>query len=390
MAAHPPLGTVTTLRVGEGPDGLTVEVIVTHDALAFALNDTSIRVTDQQMYDLLDGPREDLQAALVDGRERFQSGFKVFADGEPLELQLVQAPTLRSVDQWRLENPAERLPCTMEFIARAELPEGCSSIGMQAPGVFDQVVLEVDRPGHEPLYLPLEPGERSPDFKLDAASAAPAEHAALAPADRAAGPADEPAAQSPGAPAEAATSRDAGTLALRGFLQVIPRGLDHACLMLALALGCWKLGDVATQSAGFLIASGIALTAAALGVVRVPPEVLGPAIAATVAWVAIENLVVAEPHRWRAVAVSVFGLVHGLGLGRALLGAGLPAGGRAPGIASFALGAVGAMLVVLLGGLAAVGWWREKPWYRARVSAPVSGVIGAVSLFWLVHRLGVV
>ena len=35
----------------------------------------------------------------------------------------------------------------------------------------------------------------------------------------------------------------------------------------------------------------------------------------------------------------------------------------------------------------AVGWWRDRPWYRPRVVVPASLAIAAVGLYWTVTRL---
>jgi hypothetical protein len=37
--------------------------------------------------------------------------------------------------------------------------------------------------------------------------------------------------------------------------------------------------------------------------------------------------------------------------------------------------------------LLAVGWFRNKPWYRARVAIPASVLIACVGVFWTVQRI---
>ena len=49
------------------------------------------------------------------------------------------------------------------------------------------------------------------------------------------------------------------------------------------------------------------------GVVRLPPAVVEPLIAASIAFVAVENLCTTELKPWRPFVVFGFGLVHGLG-----------------------------------------------------------------------------
>jgi hypothetical protein len=35
----------------------------------------------------------------------------------------------------------------------------------------------------------------------------------------------------------------------------------------------------------------------------------------------------------------------------------------------------------------AVGWWRDRPWYRSRVVVPASLAIAEVGVYWNVKRL---
>jgi len=35
----------------------------------------------------------------------------------------------------------------------------------------------------------------------------------------------------------------------------------------------------------------------------------------------------------------------------------------------------------------AVGWFREKPWYRKWIVIPCCSVIGAIGLYWTITRL---
>jgi hypothetical protein len=35
----------------------------------------------------------------------------------------------------------------------------------------------------------------------------------------------------------------------------------------------------------------------------------------------------------------------------------------------------------------AVGWFRNRPWFRARIAVPCSLAIAAVGLFWAVQRI---
>ncbi len=366
-AVHPVVGTVASITVVEGPDGRYVEVIVTHDALAYALNDTSTRITDPQMYALLDGPIEDLAATLQDGRERFQSGFKVFADGVSLPLEIVQSPTVESIEQWKFDKPGARLPVILEFIARAQLPANCASIAVQAPAVFDEVVLGVTRPGRESTFMPLAPAELSPDFLLRQPGAAVS-------------------AGSPEPDGES-TLGVAWRYAVIGYEHIIPMGFDHALFIFGLFLLNARLKDVVWQTTTFTIAHTCTLTLSTLGLVRLPMGLVEPVIALTIAFVAIENLFTTKVHPWRPAVAFVFGLAHGLGFASALQSIGLPASQLAVGIAAFSVGVECGHISILLAAFALIGWWRKKDWYRARISIPLSTLVALIALYWFAQRV---
>lgn len=182
--AHPTLATMAFVEVSRDERGGVVEVRVLHDVLAYALNDTSAAVLDWQMYELLEGPPEALGAALLDARERFEGAFWVMVDGQRVECELVECPTLDSVDQWRAENPQLRLPMAMHFVLRARLPDGAGELAVRGPHVLDEVLLVVRRPGEEEAYLKAGVAEVSEAFDVSMATGPvlPVAHAP-APAD---------------------------------------------------------------------------------------------------------------------------------------------------------------------------------------------------------------
>lgn len=136
-------------------------------------------------------------------------------------------------------------------------------------------------------------------------------------------------------------------------------GVDHVLFLLALLIGAWRLRDVVLTATAFTVAHSVTFLLAALGVVSVPAIVVEPVIAASIAVVAVVDLVlvwrggaaggstsgtVRDALRWRAPAglrdgglqrgglrdehgawdrwrlpvVFVFGLVHGVGFAGAL------------------------------------------------------------------------
>jgi len=284
---------VATVTVRGDASGATVELIVTHDALAYALNDTSARVTDPQMYALLEGPRADLGAALQDGRERFQAGFKVFADGELIDLEIVRAPSLDLMDRWLEDNPSRRLPVKLDFIARTGIPVGARTVSFRAPAVFGQVILGVARQGHETSFMPLEPGETSPTYDVSVVTAPPDGAGTPPPAAHAA--------------SEPGVFGVAWRYVVLGYWHIIPQGRDHELFILGLFLLNSRFKNLVWQTTTFSLAHTCSLTLAALGLVNIPSGVVEPVIAATIAFIAIENLVVTRIHPWRPAVGSTSG-----------------------------------------------------------------------------------
>jgi hypothetical protein len=65
----------------------------------------------------------------------------------------------------------------------------------------------------------------------------------------------------------------------------------------------------------------------------------------------------------------------------------LPRADFALGLVGFNLGVEAGQLTVIAAVALAVGWWRDRPWYHARIVVPASLAIAAVGLYWTVTRL---
>jgi hydrogenase/urease accessory protein HupE len=366
--AHPTLSSIALVKVA--PDG-TVQVRLIHDALAYALNDTSARISDPEMYALLAGPENELAAALQDGKERLQSGMQLMVDGKPLSLEIVEAPTVEAVRRWKIENPSRQLPMKMEFVARATLPRGAAEMTLKFPAVLADVLISVDRPGLEPSTLPLSPGETSPAIDVRMATGAASSGSAASEA-----------------PKNPATVMEvAWRYTKLGYRHIMPEGTDHMLFVLGLFLLSPRIKSVLWQITAFTIAHSITLTLATLHLVTISSRIVEPTIALTIAFIGIENLVVKKVHPWRPVVAFIFGLVHGLGFASGLMEIGLPTGQLATGLIAFNVGVEGGHLTVLLAAYLVLGWWRDKPWYRKRISIPLSLLIAGVALFWMVQRV---
>jgi hypothetical protein len=136
----------------------------------------------------------------------------------------------------------------------------------------------------------------------------------------------------------------------------------------------------------FTVAHSITLALSLLGFVELPSSVVEPLIAASIAFVAIENLITTRLHAWRTAVVFLFGLVHGMGFAGVLRDLELPRGQLATALVGFNVGVELGQLCVIAGAVALVGWWSARTWYRARIVIPSSLAIAAAGLLWTVQR----
>ena len=92
-------------------------------------------------------------------------------------------------------------------------------------------------------------------------------------------------------------------------------GYDHIAFLLALLLAVTELNQLIKIVTSFTVAHSTTLLLAALDLVRVPGQLTEVLIAASIVYVAAENLRSAgrTPPRHRWLVSFVFGLVHGLG-----------------------------------------------------------------------------
>jgi len=188
----------------------------------------------------------------------------------------------------------------------------------------------------------------------------------------------------------AATTRTAvfGQYLVLGFTHILPKGLDHMLFVLGLFLLSTKLSPLLWQVTAFTLAHSITLALSMYGVIELSPAIVEPLIAASIVAVAVENLLTARLHAWRVFVVFGFGLLHGLGFAGVLTEIGLPRDEFVTGLIAFNVGVEGGQLAVISIAFLAVGYWfRNKPWYRARVVLPLSALIALTGLYWMVERL---
>jgi hypothetical protein len=173
-----------------------------------------------------------------------------------------------------------------------------------------------------------------------------------------------------------------------GFTHILPQGLDHILFVLGLYLLSTHFRPLLVQVTSFTVAHSITLALGLYGVVTVSPAIVEPLIAASIVFVAVENLVTSELHAWRPFVVFGFGLIHGLGFAGVLHEIGLPRADYVTGLIAFNIGVELGQLAVIAIAFAVTGlWFRSRPWYRTRIVIPASAAIALVGLFWTVERV---
>ncbi len=173
-----------------------------------------------------------------------------------------------------------------------------------------------------------------------------------------------------------------------GFDHILPQGLDHILFVLGLFFLSIRLRPLFWQISAFTLAHTVTLALGAMGWVTVPAAIVEPLIAASIVYVAVENILTSQLSRWRPVVIFGFGLLHGLGFASVLGEFGIPDDQFFAALIGFNIGVeFGQLTVIALAFLAVGVWFRYKPWYRARVSIPASLVIAAVGAYWFVERV---
>ena len=158
--------------------------------------------------------------------------------------------------------------------------------------------------------------------------------------------------------------------------------------MLGLFLLSARLRPILLQVTTFTLAHSLTLGLTMYGIVSLPPRIVEPLIALSIAYVAIENLLSQQLRPWRLALVFLFGLLHGMGFAGVLSGLGLPRGAFLTALLSFNLGVEAGQLTVIAPRRASRSRWsRHQPWYHRRVVIPASLAIAAVGVYWTITRL---
>ncbi|MEH7250980.1 HupE/UreJ family protein [Neobacillus niacini] len=180
--------------------------------------------------------------------------------------------------------------------------------------------------------------------------------------------------------------RQASNFVILGIQHIIT-GYDHIlfvlCLILPAAISIGRVVEVVTA---FTLGHSITLGLATLGIVSLPSQLVEAAIALSIVFVAVENLLKWEmKKRW--IITLMFGLIHGFGFAGILQEMELSSSTVASSLLFFNLGVeIGqiAIIAIVFPLLAMARKYKRFPTFVTTSST----LIMAMGLFWFVQRLG--
>jgi hypothetical protein len=178
-----------------------------------------------------------------------------------------------------------------------------------------------------------------------------------------------------------------------GFEHIIPKGLDHILFVLGLFFFSLRMGPLLGQVTAFTLAHTITLALASLKIVSIPANIVEPLIAASIVYVAVENIFGSKDGAGKVGLIRIavvfgFGLLHGLGFASVLSDVGLPEGRFVISLIGFNIGVeLGQLAVILTAFLLLALPFGRKSWYRAAIAIPASCVIAAIGAWWTFERV---
>ena len=172
-------------------------------------------------------------------------------------------------------------------------------------------------------------------------------------------------------------------------LKHILLGYDHLLFLFSLLIVSRSLPGTLKIITCFTAAHSITLALATFDLVRIPGRLVEPLIAASIVFVAVENLVRGEQPKSRMWLVFAFGLIHGLGFASVLreLGVGTSDIGVAVPLVSFNLGVELGQLLVAAPLVPLIQMFHEHPAFVKRWVPACSTLAALAGAFWLIQRV---
>lgn len=161
-------------------------------------------------------------------------------------------------------------------------------------------------------------------------------------------------------------------------------GIDHLLFLLALLIVNARLLAVVKVVTAFTLAHSVTLALAWYGWLDLPARLVESAIAFSIGFVALANLIGRDfSHRW--LLAGAFGLVHGLGFYGVLRDLGLAQADAVTTLLAFNLGVEAGQLAIVALVYPLLLLWVRQVWYRRSAQAASLAIL-AVAGWWIVER----
>jgi hydrogenase/urease accessory protein HupE len=166
-------------------------------------------------------------------------------------------------------------------------------------------------------------------------------------------------------------------------------GPDHILFIVGLLLMGGSMLRLLTIVTAFTVAHSITLSLAALDVVKAPAWLIEPAIALSIVYVGVDNLMVGKTGRdFRAWIAFFFGLVHGFGFAGVLRESGLPSRALGWSLFSFNIGVeVGQVCIVVVVASLLAALRNRNKLAGERVATIGSVVVILAGCYWFIQRV---
>ncbi|MCX7565408.1 HupE/UreJ family protein [Sulfitobacter sp. F26169L] len=362
--AHEVVPTIADLTVAEGKAELGLQINLEAFLAGVDLDtvDDTNNAPQAQDYDALRA----LDAAQLAARApELLAGWNALpvlsVDGTPLVVESINITVPEGIDP--------ELPRIAEWQLAADAPEG-SAVTVAWPDGGGDLVLR-QQGVDEPYTGLISGGANSPEISLE------------------------------GGNAQTGWQTFVGYIPV-GFDHILPKGLDHILFVLGLFFLSTHLRPLIWQVTAFTLAHTVTLALGALGVVTVPGSIVEPLIAASIVYVAVENIFARGLNTWRPVIIFGFGLLHGLGFASVLGEFGLPQAQFVPALIGFNVGVeIGQLTVITMAfvliWLAVLAARRasltgveeivtEYPVMFRAVSVTGSLLIAIIGIYWVIER----
>lgn len=179
-------------------------------------------------------------------------------------------------------------------------------------------------------------------------------------------------------------SLERATAFLKLGIEHLLTGYDHILFLLTVIVGISFIESLKAVTS-FTLAHSLTMALAFLGAISLPSSVVEPLIAATVIYVALENVMRANIRR-RWVWTFFFGLIHGLGFVGALKLITVSRSELVLSLVSFNVGIELAQLLIVAAAVVALRYMKRYSW-NVLFNRGFSACVGLLGFVWLGQRI---